>query len=217
MDWTWYLFSFQGRINRAKYWLAGLVMMGWMLFIAWIVYLYLHLMADGYLPVPASFHFGADTIFAIFDPASYHFPSRTDVIPIIVNLIGTPVILWICLATSIKRLHDRDKSGWWMVPFVVVPALYDHFGDRLPDSILSMLLGLVVGILAIWGFVELACLRGSPWTNRFGPNPVGKQQSRSRSERGRSLRTSGWDQQNEIEFVPHIGSPPQGMHVKRGK
>jgi uncharacterized membrane protein YhaH (DUF805 family) len=25
MDWTWYLFGFKGRINRAKYWLAGLV------------------------------------------------------------------------------------------------------------------------------------------------------------------------------------------------
>ena len=27
MDWTWYLFSFDGRINRAKFWLAGLVML----------------------------------------------------------------------------------------------------------------------------------------------------------------------------------------------
>ena len=26
MDWTWYLFRFDGRINRAKLWLGGLVM-----------------------------------------------------------------------------------------------------------------------------------------------------------------------------------------------
>ena len=30
------------------------------------------------------------------------------------------------LATSIKRLHDRDKSAWWMVPFFVLPGLYNH-------------------------------------------------------------------------------------------
>ena len=32
MDWTWFLFSFKGRINRAKYWLAVLVILCWMIF-----------------------------------------------------------------------------------------------------------------------------------------------------------------------------------------
>jgi Predicted membrane protein len=32
MDWTWYLFRFEGRINRAKYWLAGLIILCWMIF-----------------------------------------------------------------------------------------------------------------------------------------------------------------------------------------
>jgi len=61
MDWTWYLFGFQGRINRAKYWLGGLVMLGWALFVAWIIFLPLHLVADGE-PIPASLDFGTDTI-----------------------------------------------------------------------------------------------------------------------------------------------------------
>ena len=34
MDWTWYLFGFKGRINRAKYWLAGLIIGCWMLLLA---------------------------------------------------------------------------------------------------------------------------------------------------------------------------------------
>src|ERR1700720_98915 len=33
MDWTWFLFSFKGRINRAKYWLAGLIILCLMLFV----------------------------------------------------------------------------------------------------------------------------------------------------------------------------------------
>jgi hypothetical protein len=111
--------------------------------------------------------------------------------------------MWIYVATSIKRLHDRDRSGWWMLPFVVVPVLYGHFADRLPDSFLSMLLGLVVLVLSVWGWIEMACLKGTAWTNRFGPNPLGKQQSRPRSDRGRGFRLSGWDQRSAIEFVPH--------------
>src|SRR5262245_17029579 len=34
MDWVWYLFSFDGRINRAKYWLATLIVFCWMIFLA---------------------------------------------------------------------------------------------------------------------------------------------------------------------------------------
>ncbi len=32
MDWNWFLFRFEGRINRAKYWLAGLIILCWMSF-----------------------------------------------------------------------------------------------------------------------------------------------------------------------------------------
>jgi hypothetical protein len=42
--------------------------------------------------------------------------------------------MWVYFAMSIKRLHDRDKSGWWMVPFFAAPGLYNQFADRLPDS-----------------------------------------------------------------------------------
>jgi uncharacterized membrane protein YhaH (DUF805 family) len=33
MDWTPYLFGFNGRINRAKFWLSFLILCGWMSFI----------------------------------------------------------------------------------------------------------------------------------------------------------------------------------------
>src|SRR5258708_10250927 len=32
LDWTCYLFRFEGRITRAKYWLAGLIILCWMIF-----------------------------------------------------------------------------------------------------------------------------------------------------------------------------------------
>ena len=47
----------------------------------------------------------------------------------------------------IKRWHDRDKSGWWML-IVLIP---------------------LVGL--IWFLVELGFLPGTPGPNRFGPPP----------------------------------------------
>ena len=47
----------------------------------------------------------------------------------------------------IKRFHDRDKSGWWV------------------------LIGLIPIIGAIWLLIELGFLKGTPGPNRFG-SPV---------------------------------------------
>jgi len=133
-------------------------------------------------------------------------------VPQIFHALGTLLFLWVYAATSIKRLHDRDKSGWWMVPFFVIPGLYQQFGDRLSDFYTAVFVGLAVSVLALWGLVDMYCLRGSPWTNGFGADPLPKVQTRSRAE----PRTSpAWDQQSELEFVPHSAGPSPGAHVKR--
>jgi uncharacterized membrane protein YhaH (DUF805 family) len=62
----------------------------------------------------------------------------------IVNLL----LLWPVLAVSIKRWHDRDKSGWWVL-IVLVP---------------------VIGWL--WALVVNGFLRGTPGPNRFGADPL---------------------------------------------
>ncbi|MGB2931581.1 MAG: DUF805 domain-containing protein [Methyloceanibacter sp.] len=49
------------------------------------------------------------------------------------------------ILVDIKRWHDRDKSGWWML-ILFVP---------------------IIG--AIWFLIELGFLRGTPGPNRFGP------------------------------------------------
>lgn len=48
----------------------------------------------------------------------------------------------------IKRFHDRDKSGWWLL-IMFVP---------------------IIG--AIWLLIELGFLAGTPGPNRFGPPVV---------------------------------------------
>jgi len=208
MDWTWYLFRFKGRISRAQLWLAGLIFFCWMILLGLLI-----VTAASIFGFPASFHVGTDDIFGIVDPQSYRTLSSANAASVIGHAVGTPLFLWVYLATSVKRLHDRDKSGWWMLPFFVGPGLVSQFSDRLGDSIPAGSLGAIAFALWVWGFVDMYCLRGSPRTNRFGANPLPKIQIRPRRA-GPSL-PSAWDQHSEIEFIPHMAGPPPASHDKR--
>jgi uncharacterized membrane protein YhaH (DUF805 family) len=53
------------------------------------------------------------------------------------------VAVWVGFAIQIKRWHDRDKSGWWML--------------------LSL-----IPLVNIWAFIETGFLRGTEGENRFG-------------------------------------------------
>ena len=57
------------------------------------------------------------------------------------------------IAVTVRRLHDRDMSGWWYLGFAVLSAI--------------PLVGIVAGI----AFLVVLCLDGTPGENRFGPNP----------------------------------------------
>lgn len=211
MDWVWFLFSFEGRINRAKYWLAGLVIVCWMSFFVFIFFC-ISVPFGG----PRTFNIDINDIFGLADPATWRPLTRADIPSVIVHGVATPLFLWVFLATSVKRLHDRDKSGWWMVLFFVLPGLYKQFGDRLPDSRFLLPVAIAVFMLLIWGGVELYFLKGTRSSNLFGPNPLGKQQARPRSATSRLRATTPYDSTSEIELVPRIGSPPPSMRVKRG-
>ena len=69
-------------------------------------------------------------------------PRSTD---IGVNLL----LLWPAVAVSVKRWHDRGKSGWW-----VLVALIPFVGW-------------------LWLLIENGLLRGDPGANRFGEPPAG--------------------------------------------
>lgn len=57
-------------------------------------------------------------------------------------------LMWSSLALQVKRWHDRDKSGWWV------------------------LIGLIPLIGPIWAFVETGCLRGTVGDNQYGADPT---------------------------------------------
>ena len=204
MDFLWYLFSsFDGRINRAKFWLAALIILCWMIFLA--ILTVAATVSLGHA-APMTINFDIDDIFGILDPASFRALSSTNPAALVLHVLGTPLFVWVYLATAAKRLHDRDRSGWWMALFFVVPGLYGQFQDRLADLTFVDLLGLAAGCLTICGGIDAV------FPERRQPGPTGSGPTRWSRSRPRPR----WDQASELQFVPHSAGPSPGAHVKRG-
>lgn len=151
MDWTTLLFGFTGRINRGKYWLAILIYgLVWFAFIAaciaWLGGL------------------NTESLFSLAGGA-------------LLIWLGAVILIvagvWSSFATGIKRLHDRDKSGWWILLFWFGPSVLSGGNSAMPDMRGGMLLSLAGAVIAIWGFIELGCLRGTQGPNQYGPDPLG--------------------------------------------
>ncbi|MBB5049663.1 uncharacterized membrane protein YhaH (DUF805 family) [Rhodopseudomonas rhenobacensis] len=150
MDLTTLLFSFNGRINRGKYWLAVLIYVA-----AWIAFAGIALLVIGDLNKDDRFAF-AGTGIALWLGG------------ILLFLIG----LWSGLAVGIKRLHDRDKSAWWLLLFWLGPSLLGGSGRTFVHGGGGLALSLLSAAISIWAFVEFGCLRGTPGPNAYGPDPL---------------------------------------------
>ena len=203
MDYKRLLFRFEGRIGRARYWLATLIILGSM--ISALLLLAAICLGSG---IPT----GPLTINLIGISASFQLTDDNAAAGLflhIVTILLTLVFAWFYAAASIRRLHDRDKSGWWTVPFIGAAGLYGQFGDRLGGSWAAVAVGIAVFIAFIWGLVEMYFLKGTNGPNRYGPDPLGKVTRSPRS-------VPDWDQPRELQFVPRSAGPSPGEHVKRG-
>jgi len=166
MSWTEYLFSFKGRINRAKLWLFFLIV-------------FLVEIAAFALFVGV---FGTSALLAAGKPATSQLAGGVGgALFVIVYLVVGIALIVASLALTVKRLHDRDKgAAWllvfWFLPFVlnVIASGVSHAGSPNPGSMTAVALICAVASVAIsiWAFVELYCLRGTIGDNRFGSDPL---------------------------------------------
>jgi uncharacterized membrane protein YhaH (DUF805 family) len=90
------------------------------------------------------------------------------IITVIVVLI--PWLLWGFSFTT-RRLHDRDKSAWWLVVFYLLPGVLGQIAEAA-STVLHYALALAAFALTIRGFVEIGCLRGTAGSNAYGPDPL---------------------------------------------
>jgi|GEM_PF-399153 len=103
--------------------------------------------------------------------------------PIVDRLILIFALLVSCLITlaglavTTRRLHDREKSAWWLIPFWALPqlnsrlvpgGLFAHTSHRWFEHPVT-LIGLGLGF---WAFLELFCFAGSIGENDYGRDPL---------------------------------------------
>lgn len=177
-----YLFSFSGRINRAKQW----------------AFLLVGLVFNFLFFVTISTTIGFETIFHVIRSKSGLMELLQSNQAKIAGLILCALWLlyvYMSLAVRTKRLHDRNKSAWWLLVFLVLPVLLniprlmefgdlmDHFGDVMEaarhgqhyvfqQSPLAIIGGGIGSLIGLWAFVEFYCLRGSVGDNRYGSDPL---------------------------------------------
>jgi uncharacterized membrane protein YhaH (DUF805 family) len=95
---------------------------------------------------------------------------------IMVVLVLIPWLLW-GFAITTERLHDRDKSAWWLLVFYVLPAVLNQSAKALgfagaAGTVLYYIAEVAGFALTIWGFVEIGFLRGSAGPNKYGSDPL---------------------------------------------
>ena len=83
--------------------------------------------------------------------------------------IAAILMLNASIAIGCKRLHDRGKSGWWLLLFYVGPGVLEAIG-KLTGSIATVF-DLASSALFVWAIIELGCLRGTAGPNKYGPDP----------------------------------------------
>jgi uncharacterized membrane protein YhaH (DUF805 family) len=82
------------------------------------------------------------------------------------------LISFASLAVAIKRLHDRDKSAWWLLLFGLVPLILLNIAYHTGAVEVRLVLVLASLSIAIWFLLELGFLPGTAGPNRYGPDPL---------------------------------------------
>lgn len=144
------LTSFDGRINRAKWWLGTVIVIA--------VAIVLYLILSGIV--------GSQGI---------------------QQFILTLLLAYPTTALMVKRLHDRDRPGYFVYIFWA-PTVLSVLGGLLGLTMTTVDIGGVTvpqmttlgNILAfaslpigIWALIELGILKGTDGPNQHGPDPLG--------------------------------------------
>ena len=163
------LFSSKGRIPRSTWWYYGLASGGIMVGI-YIVFIAILAVIGSAISIEDA---SAPMVFLL--------------------CISVPIYLlffYTSLMVSIKRCHDRNRSGWFLL-FSYVPSIiysifslvfpaanYSYYygsGPSAADSfaiVLSCIVSLAAFGLGLWVTIELGFLKGTVGPNQYGDDPT---------------------------------------------
>lgn len=174
--WRW-LFSFRGRLSRSQWWLG----MG----LAAVFFLVLRSLELVVLDVIFT-HSGVplekwDDDTWLTSAAALPYVIAAFVVMYTWPFAVAPLSLWQVFALAVKRLHDRDMTGWRVIFFPVlflvaasITVVWRVISEDPATEVLYLPMWAAwtfFGLAAIWYVAQLGVLRGSRGTNRFGPDP----------------------------------------------
>ncbi|MCR5140082.1 MAG: DUF805 domain-containing protein [Bacteroidaceae bacterium] len=163
---------FKGRACRSEFW--------WFTLFTFLVSIALDFLL-GLFMIPLIFkgQFNAESINSVSTPFY------------IVSLVVGLALLLPTLGVLVRRLHDRDKSGWWVGILYIVEAIFvalslvagltlfaigenpANTADDIPFgmlflvALLAILLFAYAILLLVW-----CCQRGTIGYNKYGPDPL---------------------------------------------
>jgi uncharacterized membrane protein YhaH (DUF805 family) len=95
------------------------------------------------------------------------------------------VMFWPGIAILIKRIHDRNKTGWlvWLLYIPLIVLIIFVVGAIVAGAthataaaatlgIIAVVIGIALFCVAVWFFIEFGCMRGTIGANKYGPDPV---------------------------------------------
>jgi uncharacterized membrane protein YhaH (DUF805 family) len=174
-----FFFGFDGRVARARFWLFGLIVYA-LAAIALALDPVLLQVMTGLTEVPIEILLMLYLFLGMCSVAVVALGVAVDTVMVrelppslgLTVLLGSVVLglflSWIVVAVASKRCHDRNKSGWWLILFILTPLVVGGIGAMVQSTPVLA----VAFAFHFWSFVELGCRRGTKGGNRFGSDPL---------------------------------------------
>lgn len=151
------LYAYSGRINRAKWWAMVAIII-----VIWIV-----------LELAIAVLIGVKIPQELIEPTV-----SSNRLLSIASLDANAIVLWPWIAVGAKRLQDRNRPGWIIIPLALISFAADGlivagFGGPVDGFSLPVIIAYVLQlIVTIYLVVELGILRGTKGPNRYGDDPI---------------------------------------------
>ena len=136
-------FNPSGRINRSTFWLFGVLLLN----VVWFL-------------IYALLYFGFFASIGLLDLDNLldiEFILANAVIFVLILAIAQLINFWNVYAIMVKRLHDRNKSAWWVLIWFMI---------AFPLGLLTF--GITTLAVWIWALIWLGFLEGDLGTNPYG-------------------------------------------------
>jgi uncharacterized membrane protein YhaH (DUF805 family) len=150
--------EFSGRSRRMEFWMFAVLQ-----FLIGMVFIALFIVLGG----------GLMALATTTDPSGALAAGGAIIGLVILYILVSLALFLPALAVSMRRLHDSNRSGWWLWlfwgPYLLSLVTAGAESDALTGSIgLVMLAGGIV--LLVFYFLD-----GTPGPNRFGEDPKGRE------------------------------------------